>query len=387
MRSGWQPTKKSGVRTKSGSSKELVMSMRRNIITGVLACIICAASVSSSVGATASQVTFLSKTQAAAAIVDDALEPYFGQLQPMEMSAKTGAFIEGATISEQRALCRKRYQAGVLGFTKAEEAAIRFYLDKVEPVLSKEYPRIGATPWSFIKVSQTIEGGLPHTRGRYIVLSESICKQLVMMQELPPDHMAHLGIVELLVHEQMHVVQRLNPGCCDPLYRDLWGFQKADSITGCKWLVEHQLVNPDAVDCRWVLPVKKGAVTKYLWPLVVFSEGARLKKMPADFAMLAILVAKKDKGFAVETDGDGKPIFSDLEDTPEFSELFPLSQNTYHPHEASADMFAKMLIFDSFIPQDAIPPDARSEVDKELAPLREWFKKNAGKPVSKAGTK
>ena len=38
-------------------------------------------------------VAFLSAEEARAAIVDDSLEPYFDLLQPMEMSAKTGAAI------------------------------------------------------------------------------------------------------------------------------------------------------------------------------------------------------------------------------------------------------------------------------------------------------
>lgn len=188
--------------------------------------------------------------------------------------------------------------------------------------------------------------------------------------------MAHIGILELLTHEQIHVFQRIHPGHFDSLYIKLWGFVKADSISGCKWLTRHHLANPDAVVCNWVLPVKKSGGTKYLWPLVVFSEGDALKKMPADFRMIAVSVNKQDNGFVVQAADNGKPELQPLMRVPEFRKLFPLSSNIYHPNEASADMFGKMIVFDNFIPAAALAPAVKNKIDTLLTPSRQWFKKN-----------
>jgi len=329
-------------------------------------------------------IAFVEKEQAKAAIIDDASERYFDQLQPMEMAAKTGSLVSGATIEEKRSQCRKRYQIAVLGFSEAEEAAIRWHVDKISPVLIKEYPLIGNLPWSFLKVSDNIEGGLPHTRGKHIVLSESLCRQIVMIKQLPLERMAYVGILELLIHEQMHVFQRKHQGHCDSLYTKLWGFTKANTITGCKWLDDHHLANPDAVDCPWVLPIKEGSTTSYLWPLVVFAEGNAVKTMPGDFRMLAISLRKTKKGFAVQLAKDGKPVSKHMQSVPQFRALFPLSSNIYHPDEASGDMFGKMVIFDSFVPQSALQPAQITEVNKHLAPLRKWFKRELQHPAKES---
>jgi hypothetical protein len=342
----------------------------------MLAGLICVASVSAEKRASQSPISFLDRDAARVAIVDDSMERYFDQLQPMEMAAKTGSPVGGRTIEEQRTQCRKRYQAGVRSFSESERSAIQWHVDKLTPILAKDYPLMGTLPWSFLKVSDEIEGGLPHTRGDHIILSQSMCNQIVMIKQQPIERMIYLGILDLLIHEQMHVFQRTHPGHCDSMYTDLWGFKKSDAITGCRWLAEHHLANPDAVDCSWVLPVTAAGTTSYLWPIVVFAEGDAIKTMPGDFRMLAISLQKSEAGFSVELADDERPAAQDLKSVPQFRELFPLSSNIYHPNEASADMFAKVVIFDSYMPQ-ANPLSAQmSDVDKHLAPLRKWFKEN-----------
>ena len=323
-------------------------------------------------------VSFLGKSAGQAAIVDDSLEPYFNQLQPMEMAAKTGSPFAGATLDEQRAECRKRYQGAVLDFTDDEIAAIRWHLAKLRPLLAKQYPRLGNTSWSFIKVADNIEGGLPHTRGGHIILSAGLCKQIIAIKRLPPERRGYLDIVELLAHEQVHVFQRTHPGLFDSLYSGLWGMQKAASIMGCDWLVTHHLANPDAVDCRWILPVGKNKPTAYLWPLVVFSEEASPKRMPDDFRMLAISLEKDGTGFRVLVDQKGKPVSVELLLVPEFNAVFPMSNNIYHPNEAAADIFAKLVIFDNFIAKADMPAAQRRQVETSLGPIRAWFKANLG---------
>jgi hypothetical protein len=323
-----------------------------------------------------SSITFLDKKRARVAIVADSLEKYFNQLQPMEMAAKTGSAIGGLTIEEQRNQCRQRYQDAAQDFSDLEKEAIRWYIDLLQPVLIRDYPLFGKMAWSFLKVSDNIEGGLPHTRDRHIVLSASICNQLVKIRQLPVQQMTYLVILELFAHEQFHVFQRMHPQFCDPLYINVWGFEKADSITGCQWLAEHQLANPDAVDCRWILPIMNGTTISYLWPLVVFAEGDGLKKMPGDFNMIAISVDKREKLFTVQVAQNNKPVFQELQLVPAFRTLFPLSSNIYHPNEAAADMLAQIIIIDSFVPRENIPQAKMDEIEQNLSILRKWFTAN-----------
>ncbi len=321
-------------------------------------------------------ISFLNANEAKLAIVDDSLEPYFSKLQPMEMTAKTGSPISGPNLKERRKECRKCFKAGVLEFTKDEKVAIDWCVSKLHPVLSKDFPLLGKMDWSFLKVSDTIEGGLPHTRGKHIVFSETMCLHLVLMKQQPAAKMAFLGALEILVHEQMHVFQRTHPWHCDSLYTKLWGFKKAKKITACKWLTKHHLSNPDAVKCPWVLPIKKGDETEYLWPLVIFKEGDGIKRMPQDFQKIAISLDKKSDEYTVKLRDNNKPLFKDLDSLPELKAIFPLSKNIYHPDEAAADMLGKLVIFDSFIPMEQLPTERRAVLNSYFCEFRKWCNGN-----------
>jgi hypothetical protein len=243
---------------------------------------------------------------------------------------------------------------------------------KLYPVLRDNYPLFAKLPWKFLKVSDQIEGGLPHTRGKYIVLPESACRGIAATES----QQDQLGAMELLLHEQMHVFQRANPDLFDSLYTKQWGFEKAPFITGSTWLVEHHLANPDALDCRWVFPVRQEQGTTWIWPLVVFCDGPGLKQMPRDFRMLGIHLAKTDTGFRVEEKNDGRPIAEDLMKIGPYRGVFPLTTNIYHPHEASAALFATLVIVDHFVPKGLMDDTLRARMEKSLAPLRTWFRAN-----------
>ena len=153
----------------------------------------------------APDVSFADLAAGRAAIADD--PAYFDQMQPMEMEAKTGQPLPAAKLADQRAECRRRYQAAVRQFSDDEKIAIRSLVALIDPAVRKNYPRFAETPWNFLKVSSNIEAGYPHTRGKHIVLAESVCRWMLgdrarWGRRVPLDKM------ELLLHEQMHVFQR-----------------------------------------------------------------------------------------------------------------------------------------------------------------------------------
>lgn len=316
-------------------------------------------------------ITFLDIKAGKAAIVDDSLDPYFDQLQSMEMSAKTGSSISGQTLEEQRQQCRRRYQAGVREFSVEEKEALRWCVKKLYPALKQQYPLFAETPWSFLKVSGTIEGGLSHTRDKHIVFSERTCKRFAMLHQSAPERAA-LSFGSLLVHEQMHVFQRVNPGFFDSLYTDIWGFIKAKEIESCPWLEKHHLVNPDGLDCCWVFPIQHRENTIYIWPLLVFAEGPELKRMGRDFRMIAVELIKSDGHFRPKLADDDRPVFRNLFKVPEYRKVFPSTGNIYHPNEACASVFAQIVMADSFKPTRERP----EKIKRELAGLRKWFAEN-----------
>lgn len=322
------------------------------------------------------RVSFLGADAARAAIVDDSLEPYFDKLQPLEMAAKTGSPVPGQTLQQMRAECRRRYQAGVLEFTEEEKDALQRCVSELHPVLEKSYPLVASTPWSFIKVSDIIEGGLPHTRGGHIVLSSSVARRFALLGD--GDDVLW-GMAGLLAHEQLHVVQRAHPDLFAGLYTETWGFLRAPRIERCAWLEEHQVVNPDAVDCGWVFPIREGEGVRYIWPLVVLADTAWAPRMPRDFRTIAVQVERTDDGFRVRVGADGKPLFRDLWQEPDYMRAFAPSTYVFHPNEAAADLFARIVTFEALRDGGAPPRGDLWQPQENLAPLLEWFRKNLRK--------
>ncbi len=306
------------------------------------------------------------------AIVDDREEPYFSLLRPHDMSAKTGAPIAGATPEARRAACRKRYQDGVAEFTGAEKDFLRAVVERLHPHLSTHYPRLAALPWSFLKVKDHIEGGLPHTRGGHIVLSVQILQNFDRLRRRS-EAMAVQRAGLLFAHEQIHVFQRRNPRHFDPLYTGLWGFKRAPRIEGCPWIDDREVVNPDATDLGWAFPIREAGKVRWIWPRVLFQDAPRnpdqILKMPADFLMVGVDLKETKDGFRVKRDAGGTPVHENLLEIGEYVRTFSGSTYIYHPAEAAADLFDTVVAVDDLL-QGRIPDPP------SLAPIRRWFRDN-----------
>ncbi|MBA3710064.1 MAG: hypothetical protein H0W83_14740 [Planctomycetes bacterium] len=286
-------------------------------------------------------VAFLTIDQARAAIVDETIEPYFSLLQPQEMACKTGSVVPGADLAAQRDECRKRYREAARAFSAEEQKAITGVVASVFPYLAETYPRFAAVPWRFVKLDPAIEGGLPHTRGGCIVLSDDVLPMMVGRggQKLNPQ------AARLLVHEQMHVLQRTDPQPFATLFTQTWGFVRlAKPPIATPALLSHQLVNPDGVDCGWAFPVTVGGVTTLHQPLVVLGSSAAVPEMPGDFAEVALeLVAD---GSAYRTAASGEAASMPLHELQAYATAFNPSHEMFHPNETSADLFSLMVVRD-----------------------------------------
>lgn len=314
-------------------------------------------------------VTFLSGDAARAAIVDDAHEPYFARLQPLEISAKTGSEIHG-TLAAQRSEARKRYQAAVRDFTDAEQQALRASVQALQPMLV-HYPRFARQPWRFVKLADSIEGGLPHTRADAIVLSESVSAGIAgMHRQSAAAALRRIG--PLLLHEQMHVLQRLEPARFESLYLNLFGFARRATLTLPAELVVNQVANPDGLDCCWLFPLAQPG--RFILPWLEFAAGTNRRKMPQDFRMRAVPIIAEGSEFRVMLDAQGRVQTRDLVQVAEYVQAFPLTENYYHPNESAADLFAQLVMHDSLEQDDTSVRRRPSE--KEFAPLRSWFRAN-----------
>ena len=273
---------------------------------------------------------------------------YFDRLQPMEMEAKTGQPLPAATLAEQRAECRRRYQIAVGEFTCEEQAAIRAV---VALSIRQSARAIRGSPTcrgTSSRSPATSKPGFPHPRQthrpRRKRLPLDVGDRARASRRVPLDKM------ELLLHEQMHVFQRANAELFDSLYMGQWGFIRAKSIVTCPWIVEHQLLNPDADRLPLGLSHPAARWHEIHLAALLVERRSRAKRMQVGLLDAGLLRdAATATEFRVEQTPDGRPKYSELLSVRAYRKVFPRSTNIYHPHEAAADLFAKLVLFDSYL--------------------------------------
>jgi len=189
-----------------------------------------------------------------------------------------------------------------------------------------------------------LEAGMPHTHGPCIIMSHD------WLSSPTPG---------TLVHELMHVHQRMNPADFDPLYAK-WGFQRADGmISGLEAKYPLYRVNPDGLDPNWIWT--DPTTSRVYWIASLFNsvDPDSLK----DTQYMAFPLAS---GESMRYTGS-EPI--PLAKFTEFQNMFGIQNNNYHPNEIAAeyaDHFLSELL-------NLKPPVAESVATPGYRIFREWF--------------
>jgi hypothetical protein len=318
---------------------------------------------------------FLEGAAGRAAIIDDSGDPYFSKLEEHEMSAKTGEPITGDTHDGKLAECKRRYQAAVIDFTDEEKQMLGWLVSKIQPPLVRGYPVFGLTPWSFIKVADTLEGGMPHTRGGHIVMPAGVLSRFTMFRKRLGDRSLVAG-AGLLIHEQTHVVEREHPELFEPFFVSTLHFIHAKSIAPNDWLRDRQLINPDGTVCDWVYPLTGGGQKSYILPLIAFGKPDPTD-MRSAMGTIAVTVEPVGDGFKAVLGADGNPIVHRLDDVEEYRQGPGAERDNYHPNEIMADRFSQLIVVDDLIDKTQLASDpARSaKMESQLKPTRDWAAK------------
>jgi hypothetical protein len=284
-------------------------------------------------------VRFLSPVDARTALTGAAGREYYARLQLAEMRAKTGLALRNVTLEAAREQVREFYGAEVLEFTAQEQTVLRETVIGLHPTLLAKAPLYARTPWSFIKVSAKIEGGLPHTRGDHIILSDGVLMNIVQWRSRNPTA-APLGLWNLLAHEQTHILQRHHAELFAALYES-YGFRHVLLQSTPLWLLERNIVNPDAPDTDWVFPIGAGAARHWILPDLVLKNIDR-PRMPDDFDVVALDVEEHAGAWSF-VDRSMPATFQELGSLPDYTRAFPTGDELFHPNEISAGLLATIL--------------------------------------------
>lgn len=318
----------------------------------------------------------LSISEGRTALLSESYEPYFSLLQPREMAAKLGHKIASTPLGAQQKQAKKEYAAAVLECTAAEEQALGHYVTLIQRATQTRYPGLTAAPWRFVKVADTLEGGLPHTRGDVTVISASLMKQI---EATDTAQQWRVDLIGILIHEHVHVLQRHMDEQFASVYTQEWGFEKVAAVRGSEaWLAGHQIVNPDGVDVNWVWPVADS--NRVIWPRVILEGASASPAMPDDFAYVGIELRRESDGYHVVTDAAGSPRYADLHGEKQFMKKFGTISSLYHPNEIAADMLTELAIFDCMIDKSKVPADVLASAESEMSVRRKWAERIVGQP-------
>ena len=288
-----------------------------------------------------SRIDFLDKEQASIANLDESFEPYFSKLQRKEIST----FVQEKAprnIDSARAFARMKFSSAVMEFSSREKHILSFVVKKTNRwLLENEINLMANQPWRFIKIQNWLCGGFAHTRGTYIILSQSYLDRLSADWSENMSDKSELKLVTslggLLVHEQMHSLQRTFKSRFDKLYSENWNFIK-QQIKDDQDIIKDQVSNPDAPIAEWLIPDPK-IQDKFYWIRTLITKNVEVPKMGKDFVDVAFEVTKKNEKYFIAKSNNSiksKP----LSELDFYTNSFPVKRGLDHPNEISAYMFS-----------------------------------------------
>lgn len=322
------------------------------------------------------RVDFLDTERAAKAILDESYEPYFSQLQIREIEAFTNSVVPTNNIEEAREYAKKKFSSAVTDFSEDEKKCISFVVDKVNTILLENNINLMAyQPWRFIKIENWLCGGFAHTRGTYIILSQKHIDHLAktwsdtMTKEDEKILLQKMG--GLLVHEQMHSLQRTFKSKFEDLYTNYWNFTKAHVLNDSSFRKD-QVSNPDAPIAEWLIANPEEA-NSYYWVRTLLKETEGIPVMGRDFMDKVFVVKNINGKFSTVASKDSQLIFTNLDAIEFYKNAFPTTRGLDHPNEISAYMFSDY--FSTLISNNK-PLDSTNDTNlKNLDLFIQWIDK------------
>ena len=288
-----------------------------------------------------SRISFLGKSHASVAILDETFEPYFSKLQRKEIST----FVQEKApknIDSARAFARMKFSSAVMDFSSQEKEILTFVVKKTNRwLLENDINLMANQPWRFIKIQNWLCGGFAHTRGTYIILSQAYLDRLStdwsdnMTEESELKLVTSLG--GLLVHEQMHSLQRTFKSKFKKLYSENWNFIN-QQIKDEQEIIKDQVSNPDAPIAEWLIPDPE-IRDKFYWIRTLITKNVEIPEMGKDFVDVAFDIFKDKENYSLiklNNTISSRP----LSELDFYTKSFPVKRGLDHPNEISAYMFS-----------------------------------------------
>ena len=269
------------------------------------------------------RLQFYKMAEARTQIIDETWEPYITGATDDMLRFSIGLAADDPLPQEPQTRTRfaqQQYADKVLNFTNAEETLLTGMVQRLQTLTGQAWPSVSRLPWHFVKVDGAFCKGMAHTRGLSIFLSGRY------LERMATD--VNYGL-KLLLHEKLHVIQRLNQGRFNTLYKE-YGFTAATLLKGELQRL-NAAQNPDALNVNWA--IQSGELLTLLVTVLArdtegkiqFSEEYRaLHQQPTGLSTIAG-VLEKDALFH------------------QWRESFPFRVGHDHPNEVSAYLSGLLL--------------------------------------------
>ena len=172
-------------------------------------------------------------------------------------------------------------------------------------------------PWKFAIVSNSTEGGNPFTIHDTIILSTGMVSELFSKWFKNDNDFLQSSIINTIIHERIHILQKYYKQAFEELYTKYWGFYHDVSgvPNNLRGIVRN---NPDGLDISW----SWGGMRIFC----VFRPVGPTKINNTEI----VFIDKMNRlGY--------------VRNSPKFMNFFGYNVNYYHPHEISAEIIAQLI--------------------------------------------
>jgi hypothetical protein len=242
--------------------------------------------------------------------------------------------------------CKESYSDSEINLTPFEKK-------KVKQVCNKLINKIPQYKFIFndmaiIKVNNSLENSMPHTRKKYIILSSRWIDRFSEGENLVIDR--------LLSHEQFHIYQRYNPKKMENFYSQFWNMEKFKKPLP-KEILDLNRTNPDALpDINWLFKRKNDLIL----PLCLYRKNASSLN---DTENIYIRMDKSHNFIDLVDDLENRKL---LMNEPNFRKFFgDEMSNNYHANELSASLF-EIIVEDEIFNKKEERPEAYHKMKEFL---------------------
>lgn len=200
---------------------------------------------------------------------DSSFNNYLDLIKPWEYDFKTANLF--TTSIKTPIDFRRKYLESFLPWTTEEERIIQEYINHILTFANFSSFR---SPWKIYKSKNYLENGMPFTIGNFIIIPEKFITNGVNYYKSNKDLQRNPfspELLETLIHEKLHIIQRNNQDSFNDYYLKTWRFMSKGKVSDLVY--PYYLMNPDGLDLDWIYRDKNGIT----YSPILYVNGNRLE--------------------------------------------------------------------------------------------------------------